>query len=164
VAKGSAKDKASYGSKDRGKAEVTSGNPAAMARAHAQQLPAKASRAGNESRIGNDTLTEGAKPESDDGDKPMKHLENINQPKGEHDSDGYLLGPGELFDSPKAPPPAKQLLTVAIKARNQSNVAERMVKGDATNKGQHLSSLHFFHCEVRKAYANTATGIKRASI
>lgn len=69
------------------------------------------------------------------------HLKNINQPNDEHGSDGDSFGLGELFDAPEGPPPAKQLLAVAIKAREQSGVAEGAAKRD-TNKGEHLSSLN----------------------
>jgi hypothetical protein len=140
VAKASAKDRASYGSEDRGIAEATSGDPAHVARAHAQQLLAKSGGAGNESSSVNDMSNEGAEPESDGTDEPMKHLKNINQPKDEHGSDGDPLGAGELFDTPRGPPPAKRLLGAAIKAREQPDAAERAAKGD-TNKGEHLSHM-----------------------
>jgi hypothetical protein len=53
-----------------------------------------------------------------------------------------LLGSGELFDAPKGPSPAKQLLAAAsIKAKEQSDAAERAAKGDP-NQGDHLSSLN----------------------
>jgi hypothetical protein len=81
-------------------------------------------------RSGNDRLAEGAGLESDCDVEPMKHLKNINQPKDEYSSDGDLLGSSDLVDFSKGPRPAKRLLAVAIEVREQTDVAERAVKGD----------------------------------
>jgi hypothetical protein len=71
----------------------------------------------------------------------MKHLNDINQPKEKHGRVGDYLGSGGLFDDPKGPPAAKPLLAGTIKAREASDAAERVTKGDS-KKGHHFSFLN----------------------
>jgi hypothetical protein len=55
------------------------------------------------------------------------HLQDPNQLIIEHESDGDSLGSGELFDAPRGPRPAKPLPAAAIKAREQAEVAAKVV-------------------------------------
>jgi hypothetical protein len=53
---------------------------------------------------------------SQTGTRSGSHLDNINQPKAVSEDDNDYIGPDELFNEPKGPPPAKPLLTAAKKA------------------------------------------------
>jgi hypothetical protein len=74
-----------------------------------------------------------------------EHLEHLNQPKVEHDSDGYSLKSYQLFDPPKGPLPPKPLLAAAMKAREQAGkLVSFPLKGEkvaAARSSEHLESL-----------------------
>ena len=65
----------------------------------------------------------------------INHLEGMNQPTQQHESDGESLSSGDLFDGPKGPPPAKPLLEAAKKARAQA-------EQEQSNSATHLEGMH----------------------